>query len=140
MCGICLSYVVGTADVPTKGDATRNTFLPSDSDELFQFRRRMSAKIQFFTGLVVGLGGSFVALQQISDRRLLAFPKPEEEKDLAAFRYETMLYRRMWESKPYPTTESEIQKQARVGWNSVIDGVRSGINAGAEFVASAFGK
>jgi hypothetical protein len=93
----------------------------------------MGTKLQAFIGVVTGLGASFAILQQITDRRLLAFPKPEQE-DRDGFYYQTLLYRRMWESNQAKSSgEFEAYKGARRVINAGLLGTRDAINSTAEF-------
>lgn len=91
-----------------------------------------STRIQFFIGTVCGLAGSFATLQHITDRRLLAFPKANEESR-NDFYYQTILYRRMWESN-HQNSEFEVQKAARKIVNTSILSLRDAINNLSEFI------
>lgn len=93
-----------------------------------------STKLQAFIGVVTGLGASFAILQQITDRRLLAFPKPKEE-DRDGFYYQTLLYRRMWEFKQAKSSdEFESYKVARRAINKGLLGARDAINSTADLL------
>ena len=55
------------------------------------------SKFQFVLGVGTALGGSLLVLNQLTERRLLAYEKPDpNEKE--RFRYQVLLYRKMWEA------------------------------------------
>ena len=94
-------------------------------------------KLQTFIGVVTGLGASFAILQQITDRRLLAFPKPKEE-DRDGLYHQTLLYRRMWESNQAKSSgEFEAYKAARRAINQGLLRTRDGITSIAEVLNEA---
>ena len=80
----------------------------------------MSTKLQAVIGLASGVAGSFSVLQHVTDRRLMARPRADaDEKD--AFRYEILLYRKMWEfSDASGSSEYEAAKVLRRGWNAAL--------------------
>jgi len=98
-------------------------------------------KTQLIIGLVTGIGASFAILQQITDRRLLAFPKPvEEDRDKDGLHYQTLLYRRMWESKQAKSSrEFEAEKAVRESINSGLYATSRIINTVAELLKRKMG-
>jgi len=97
-------------------------------------------KTQLLLGMVTGFGASFALLQQITDRRLLAFPKPPPHEDMDGLYYQTLLYRRMWEStQAKGLGEFEAEKAARKGLNASLYATSRGINSAAEFLKRQMG-
>jgi len=76
--------------------------------------------MQSFIGLTVGAAGSFSVLHHVTDRRLLARPRVSEA-DKDPFRYEVLLYRRMWESSEASASRQfETKKLIQLAWNDYV--------------------
>lgn len=96
------------------------------------------SKVQLLLGLGVGVGGSFSILQNVTDRRLMAFGR-EDDSERDSYRYQVLLYRRMWE---YSTNDSsrefQIEKLAKTTWNSALLGLPHAISSAAKLVSGKY--
>jgi hypothetical protein len=98
------------------------------------------SKMQFVIGAATGIGLSFSILQKITDRRLISFPKSDDvEKD--AYRYEVLLWRRMWESgAPASSREFQVEKIVKKNWNNAIEEVPKMLSSASMFLTSKTGE